>query len=395
MNAQDPSTEFGHWPHHEPDELEAATRVLASGRTNYWTGSEARDFEREYAEALGRRHAIALHNGTLALELALHAFGIGPGDEVITTARTFIASASAVVMRGATPVIADVDRDSGNLTAETVAACITPRTRAIIPVHLGGWPVDMPVLMELARERGLVVIEDCAQAHGASIDGRPVGSFGDAAAFSFCQDKILSTGGEGGLLALDDHDAWRRAWAFKDHGKSYEAVYEREHPSGFRWLHESFGTNWRMLELQAAIGRRQLAKLPRWHARRQAHAHRLEAALRATRVLRVPNVPHGVEHAYYRVYAYIVPDALTTGWDRQRVVDEIVAAGVPCFSGICSEIYLERAFTDAGLGPTDRLPAARELGETALAFLVHPTLSDAAIDRTIEVASAVSARAKR
>jgi dTDP-4-amino-4,6-dideoxygalactose transaminase len=267
--AEQSAVDFAPWPHHEPDELEAVTRVLASGRTNYWTGSEAREFEREYAAALGRRHAIALHNGTLALELALHAFGIGPDDEVITTARTFIASASAAVMRGATPVIADVDRDSGNLTAETAAACITPRTRAIIPVHLGGWPVDMPALMDLARQHGLVVIEDCAQAHGASIDGRPVGAFGDAAAFSFCQDKILTTGGEGGLLALDDEGAWRRSWAFKDHGKSYEAVYEREHPNGFRWLHESFGTNWRMLEVQAAIGRLQLRKLPGWSARRR------------------------------------------------------------------------------------------------------------------------------
>ena len=395
MNAEDQAIDFAPWPHHEPDELEAATRVLASGCTNYWTGDEARAFEREYAEALGRRHAIALHNGTLALELALHALGVGPGDEVITTARTFIASASAVVMRGATPVIADVDRDSGNLTTETVAPLITPRTRALIPVHLGGWPVDMPAIMSLALDHGLAVIEDCAQAHGATVDGRPVGAFGEAAAFSFCQDKILSTGGEGGLLALDDEEVWRRAWAYKDHGKSYEAVFEREHPSGFRWLHESFGTNWRMLEVQAAIGRRQLTKLPTWHARRRAHAHRIESALANLAVLRVPHVPERMQHAYYRVYAYLRPEALAAGWDRQRVVDEIVAEGVPCFSGSCSEIYLEQAFRSAGLGPNGRLPIARELGATALAFLVHPTLSDAAIDRTTEVARRVLARATR
>jgi dTDP-4-amino-4,6-dideoxygalactose transaminase len=386
---------FAPWPHHDPDELQAVHDVLASGRTNYWTGDEGRSFEREYAAELGRRHAIALHNGTQALELALVAWGIGPGDEVITTSRTFIASASAVVMRGATPVLADVDRDSGNLTAATVEPLITPRTKVIIPVHLGGWPVEMTPLMALGRAYGIRVLEDCAQAHGATIDGRPVGAFGDAAAFSFCQDKIITTGGEGGLLALDDEEAWRRAWAFKDHGKSFEAVYERAHPSGFRWVHESFGTNWRMLEVQAAIGRRQFAKLPAWSARRRAHAHRLEAAFRELPALRVPPVPDHLQHAYYRLYAYLRPAALRSGWDQQRVVDEVNAAGIPCFSGSCSEIYLERAFVDAGLGPRERLPVARQLGETAMAFLVHPTLDDAAIDRTIEVVSDVVRRASR
>ena len=390
-----PSVVFARWPHHDDDEVAAVQAVLASGRTNYWTGDEGRAFEREYAAVLGRRHAIALHNGTLALELALVALGIGPGDEVITSARTFIASASCVVARGATPVMADVDRDSGNLTAETVEACITARTKAIIPVHLGGWPVEMTELMALANDRGLAVVEDCAQAHGATVLGRPVGSIGHMAGFSFCQDKILTTGGEGGLLVLDDEASWRRAWAYKDHGKSYEAVHEREHPPGFRWVHESFGTNWRMLEVQAAIGRVQLRKLPNWLARRRRHAQRLEEALRRVPALRVPLVPNHLGHAYYRVYVYVRPEALATDWDRQRIVDEVVAAGVPCFSGSCSEIYLERAFREAGLAPADRLPGARELGETAVALLVHPTLHDDDIERTIDVVVDVVTRATR
>ena len=380
-----PSAVFAPWPFHDADELAAAHAVLVSGRTNYWTGGEGRAFEREYADSLGRRHAIALHNGTVALELALVALGIGSGDEVITTARTFVASASCAAVRGATPVMADVDRDSGNLTAATVAPCITARTKAIIPVHLGGWPVDMPELMELADAHGVAVVEDCAQAHGATVQGRPVGSFGQLAAFSFCQDKILSTGGEGGLLALDDEAAWRRAWAYKDHGKSYEAVYERDHPPGFRWLHESFGTNWRMPEVQAAIGRVQLTKQPEWTSRRRQHAERLEENLGALPALRVPSVPPHLGHAYYRLYVYVRREALASGWDRQRIVDEVVAAGVPCFSGSCSEIYRERAFREAGIGPPERHPVARELGETAIALLVHPTLEDNAIDRTVEV----------
>ena len=383
------------WPHHEPDELAAAQRVLASGKTNYWTGDEARSFEREYASFLDRRHAVALHNGTLALELALAVLGIGPGDEVITTPRTFIASASAAVMRGATPVMADVDRDSGNLTASTVEAVRTPRTRAVIAVHLGGWPVDMPALMDLGRAHGIAVIEDCAQAHGATIDGRPVGAHGDLAAFSFCQDKILTTAGEGGLLVLDDERMWRAAWAYKDHGKSFEAIYERDHPPGFRYVYESFGTNWRITEIQAAIGRIQLRKLPLWHARRHAIGSRLDAAFRDLPALRVPVVPDHLRHAYYRAYAYVRPPTLRSDWDRQRIADEISAQGVPCYVGSAAEIYREKAFRDAGLAPAAPLPVARELGETSLCFLCHPTLSDEAVERAIGVVTDVMGRATR
>jgi dTDP-4-amino-4,6-dideoxygalactose transaminase len=386
---------FAPWPCFEADEIEAASRVLASGKVNYWTGDEGRAFEREYAAHLGVKYAVALANGTVALELALYALGIGPGDEVITTSRTFIASASAVVMRGATPVVADVDRDSGNLTAETVAPLITERTKAIIPVHLAGWPCEMDAIVALAEAYGLYVVEDCAQAHGARYKGRPVGSVGHVGCFSFCQDKIMTTGGEGGLLATDDEELWRRAWAYKDHGKSVEAVYEREHPPGFRWLHESFGTNWRMLEVQAAIGRLQLRKLPGWLAARRHNAEVLTAGLAGVPGLRVAVPPPHVEHAYYKFYAYVRPEALRSGWSRDRIMQEIAARGVPCFSGSCSEIYLEKAFTSAGLGPRERLPVAKELGETSLMFLVHPTLSEEAMQYACTCVREVMAEAVR
>ena len=246
---------FSPWPYFSQDEIDAVTRVLNSGRVNYWTGDEGRQFEAEFAAFVGCKHAVAVANGTVALELALEALGIGPGDEVVVTSRTFIASASCAVMRGATPVMADVDWDSQNITAETIRAVLSPRTRAIIAVHLAGWPCDMDPILEIAREHGLKVIEDCAQALGAVYKGRPVGSMGDVNAFSFCQDKILTTGGEGGMLTTNHTDLWSRAWAFKDHGKSYEAVYRRQHPPGYRWLHESFGTNWRLTEMQSAMGR--------------------------------------------------------------------------------------------------------------------------------------------
>lgn len=383
------------WPVFEPDEIQAVTDVMQSGKVNYWTGNETREFEREYAEYLGVRHAIALHNGTLALELALYAFGIGNGDEVITTSRTYIASASAAVIRGCVPIIADIDPVTQNITATTIRPLITANTRALIVVHLAGWPCDMDPIMQLAREHNLIVIEDCAQAHGAFYRGRPVGSIGDAAAFSFCQDKIMTTGGEGGLLALNDTEIWKRAWAYKDHGKSYDAVYNKEHPPGFRWLHESFGTNWRMLEVQAAIGRIQLRKLPNWIERRRANAAILTERLSRYPAFRMTSPGEDVFHSYYKYYVFVDPEQLAAGWDRDRIMNAVTAQGVPCFSGSCSEIYLEQAFVHAGYGPQERLPVAQELGETSLMFLVHPTLSAHDMMRVADAVDAVMVQAQR
>ncbi|MCB1891415.1 MAG: DegT/DnrJ/EryC1/StrS aminotransferase family protein, partial [Rhodocyclaceae bacterium] len=329
---------FPPWPIFGEDEIRAVGEVLAGGRVNYWTGDACRRFEEEFAVFTGTQHAISLANGTLALELALFALDIGPGDEVIVPARTFIASASCVVARGAVPVVADIDPVSQNLTVDAVRQKLTSRTRAIIAVHLAGWPCDMDPIMALARERGIKVVEDCAQAHGATYKGRSVGSLGDCAAFSFCQDKIMTTGGEGGMLVTDDACLWERAWAYKDHGKSYEAVFNRDHPPGFRWLHESFGSNFRLTEMQAAIGRLQLGKLPQWLQARRRNAAMLDQGFSAIPGLRVTRPPNGIGHAYYKYYAFVAPEKLAPGWDATRINEAVNAEGVPCFAGSCSEI---------------------------------------------------------
>ncbi len=396
------STSLAPWPSFTEEEAEAVRRVLLSNRVNYWTGTEAREFEREFADWAGVRHAVALANGTLALDLALHALGIGPGDEVVVTPRTFIASVSCVVNAGATPVFADVHPDSGNITAETVARVLTPRTRGIICVHLAGWPCDMDPIMDLAARHGLRVIEDCAQAHGARYKGRSVGSIGHVGAWSFCQDKILTTAGEGGMVTTDDESLWRRMWAYKDHGKSYAAVYEREHPPGFRWLHESFGTNWRMLEVQAAVGRIQLRRIDDWNSARAANAEAIRAACGPYPVVRVPQfgcaagrcasdcaARSGCRHAQYKCYVYLQPELMAPGWSRDAVVEAIQARGVPCYQGSCSEVYLEKAFEGTGWRPQRRLPVANALGETSLMFLVHPTLTSDDVARTCAVIRSV------
>ena len=378
-------TPFSPWPSYTEEEANAARDVILSNRVNYWTGQECREFEKEFAEWAGTDHAIALANGTVALDVALIAMDIGSGDEVVVTSRTFLASASSIVNAGAIPVFADVDADSQNITADSIRAVLTPRTRAIICVHLAGWPCDMDPIMELAREHDLWVIEDCAQAHGALYKGRPVGSIGHVGAWSFCQDKIMTTGGEGGMVTTSDRELWSKMWSFKDHGKSWEAVYEREHAPGFRWLHESFGTNWRMTEVQAAIGRIQLQRMPQWQAQRQAYAERIWSAAAQCKGLRVPEVPVDIRHAAYKCYVFVDPAALAQGWDRDRILGEINAAGVPCYSGSCSEIYLEKAFDGTGWRPEQPLPVARQLGETSLMFLVHPTLTQAEVDKTCAV----------
>ena len=387
------NTPFPPWPSYTDEEVQAVARVLASNRVNYWTGDECRQFEREFAAWVGTSHAIALANGTVALDLILNGLGIASGDEVVVTPRTFVASASSVLTAGATPVFADVDCDTQNITAETIERVVTEKTKAIICVHLAGMPCDMDPILDLASRRRLFVVEDCAQAHGARYKNRSVGSLGHAAAWSFCQDKIMSTGGEGGMVTTDDKALWSRMWSYKDHGKSWEACYERSHPPGFRWLHESIGTNWRMIEMQAALGRVQLQRMEEWTRKRRSNCEWIWNSARNIRGLRVPLVPDWAGHAGYKCYLFVEPSELRAGWPRDRIMAEIFSEGVPCYQGSCSEVYLERAFDGPGLRPDVPLVTARSLGETSLMFLVHPTLDDEMLERTCQVLRATMSAA--
>jgi len=376
---------FAPWPNFSAREIEAVTDVLKSNKINYWTGNEGRQFETEFAQFASTQYAIALANGTVALDLALRGLGIGANnggsadDEVVVTPRSFMASASCVVNAGAKPVFADVDRTSQNINPATVSAVLSPRTRAILCVHLAGWPCDMDGFRNLIGDGDIKLIEDCAQAHGARYKGRPVGGLGDVAAWSFCQDKIMTTGGEGGMVTCNDAALWRRMWEFKDHGKSWDAVYNREHQPGFRWLHETFGTNWRLTEMQSALGRVQLQMMPGWHDERTRNASKLAQLLAdftgPDGPLELVAVDPDVEHAYYKFYAFVRDENLPQGETRDTLVQYFNGQGLPCFHGSCSEIYLEKAFEGTALAPQERLPVARELGEKSLMFLVHPGAS--------------------
>ena len=377
------NTAFEPWPSFTQEEADAVSRILLSNKVNYWTGQECREFEKEFAQFAEAQSAVALANGTVALDVALKALGIGTGDDVIVTSRTFLASASSIVTAGANPIFADVELDSQNISRHTIEAVITAKTKAIICVHLAGWMCDMDPIMQLAAEKGLYVIEDCAQAHGAKYKGKSAGSIGHIAAWSFCQDKIMSTGGEGGMVTTNYEILWKKMWSYKDHGKNFDSIYNKQHPPGFRWLHDSFGTNWRMMEMQAVIGRIQLKEMPEWTAKRMANMQKIYAAFADSPYFSVHRPSDDYVHAAYKCYVQVNIDTLPESWSRDRIMQEINALHVPCFSGSCSEVYLEHAFDDTPWRPAQRLPNAQKLGETSLMFLVHPTLSDDSINKTV------------
>ncbi|WP_180105768.1 MULTISPECIES: DegT/DnrJ/EryC1/StrS aminotransferase family protein [unclassified Acinetobacter] len=383
---------FEPWPSFTQAEADAVSKVLLSNKVNYWTGQECREFEKEFAQFAGTKHAVAVANGTVALDVALKALGIGAGDDVIVTSRTFLASASSIVTAGANPIFADVELDSQNISRRTIEAVITSNTKAIICVHLAGWMCDMDPIMQLAEEKGIFVIEDCAQAHGAKYKGKSAGSIGHIGAWSFCQDKIMTTGGEGGIVTTNDESLWKKMWSYKDHGKNYDSVYNTQHPPGFRWLHDSFGTNWRMMEMQAVIGRLQLQKMPEWTQVRNANMARIQAAFENSPYFTVAKPSSDYVHAAYKCYVQVNVEALPEDWSRDRIMAEINALNVPCFSGSCSEVYLEKAFDGTPWRPAQSLPQAKQLGTTSLMFLVHPTLSEHSLQKTVDAIQAVIAK---
>ena len=382
---------FEPWPSFTQAEADAVSKVLLSNKVNYWTGQECREFEKEFAQFAGTDYAVAVANGTVALDLALKALGIGQGDDVIVTSRTFLASASSIVTAGANPVFADVELDSQNISRRSIEAVLTPKTKAIICVHLAGWMCDMDPIMQLAEEKGLYVIEDCAQAHGAMYKGKSAGSIGHIGAWSFCQDKIMTTGGEGGMVTTNDETLWKKMWSYKDHGKNFDSVYNTQHPPGFRWLHDSFGTNWRMMEMQAVIGRLQLKQMSEWTAKRLENMHKIQSAFANSPYFTVAQPSSDYVHAAYKCYVQVNTDALPEGWSRDRIMAEINALGVPCFSGSCSEVYLEKAFEHTPWRPEQRLHNAQALGESSLMFLVHPTLSEQSMQKTVTAIQTVMA----
>lgn len=370
---------FSAWPRYEPDEVAAVIEVLRSGRVNALVhGEQNRAFESEFSDFVGMPHAIAVANGTVSLEIALRALGVGTGDEVIIPARSFFATASAVVAAGAEPVFADVEIHSQNIDPVSVRRMVSERTKAVICVHLAGRPCDMESLADICKSRGLFLIEDCAQAHGGRYKGQSVGSFGDASSFSFCTDKIMSTGGEGGMVLFKSDVAWANGWAIKDHGKAAPELRPQSTslPGEFRYLHQSFGSNFRMTEMQAAIGRNQLHKLPFWTERRRLNAETLASALKGLPGIVLDWHEDHVQHAWYKFYVLIDETSLPARLTRSVVIGKLLKLGIQCGSGSCPDMSREAAFAGRSVRRDGNLPNANWLGARSLMFPVDHLLDE-------------------
>ncbi|MEU5157017.1 DegT/DnrJ/EryC1/StrS family aminotransferase [Glycomyces sp. NPDC021274] len=347
-------------PHIGEAEIEAAVRVLRSGQVVQ--GPEVAAFEEEFTKVSGTAHCVAVNSGTSALQLALLAMGIGPGDEVIVPSFSFAASANAVRLVGAEPVFADIEADSFNIDPDSVAALIGPKTAAIMPVHLYGNPADMARLTALADKHGLAILEDACQAHGAQVDGKPVGSFGKAGTFSFYPTKNMHSL-EGGMVSTDDAQLARTLRLLRNQGMEQ------------RYANEIVGANMRMTDVAAAIGRVQLGQLEGWTEQRRANAARFDAEITT---VATPPVAPGARHIYHQYTVRV------TG-DRDSALAQLKDAGVGSAVYYPTPIHklVPYAHMDVDLPVTDK--AAAEV----LSIPVHPSLTAGDIDRVIAAVNAL------
>jgi dTDP-4-amino-4,6-dideoxygalactose transaminase len=344
----------------------AVTRVLDSGR--FVLGPEVAAFEAEFAAHCRTRHAVGVSSGTSALHLALLAAGVGPGDEVVTVPFTFVATVAAILYVGATPVLVDVEPDTLNMDPRRVEAALTRRTKAILPVHLYGQPVEMAPILQIASARGLTVIEDAAQAHGAEDCGRRAGSMGSLGCFSFYPGKNLGAAGEGGAVTTDDDELAARLRLLRDWGAEH------------KYRHVLRGFNYRLEELQAAILRVKLAELEEWTEARRAHAARYRELL-AGAAVRLPREASGRRHVYH-VFAVRHPQ-------RDRLATELAEHGVATGIHYPVPVHMQPAYSDLGYEPGD-FPIAERAAREVLSLPMYPELRPDQVEAVAELITALA-----
>ena len=372
------------YPNFNKSTLKRVQQVLNSGRVNYWTGNECKDFEKEFSNYHKIKYSIAVSNGSVALEIALKALGLKNNDEVIVTPRSFIASASCVLNLGLKPIFADIDKN-GNLNIDGIKKAYNKNVKAIIVVHLNGMPCDLDPIVNFIKLKNLFLIEDCSQAHGAVYKGKKVGSFGHISTWSFCQDKIMSTGGEGGMISTKNEKIWLKCWSLKDHGKNYKNVFYKKQKTIFKWLHEDFGSNYRMTEIQAVIGREQLKSLDKQIKKRNLivnlYLNELKDYYLKYDIFKKPEFKyqtHSPEkdskkynqniHAFYRLNLFINKKKVK----QNILIQKLTKNKINCGVGACPEIYREKIFRKLKFYPKKRLLNAKLLGETSIMFPINP-----------------------
>lgn len=372
------------YPYFDSKTIKKVEEILRSGKVNYWTGNECKQFEKNFSTYVGNKYSVAVSNGSVALEIALKALNLKKKDKIIVTPRSFIISASCVLNLGLRPIFADVD-DNGNLSIEGIEKVYNKNVKAIILVHLNGLSCDLDPILKFVNKNKIYLIEDCSQAHGAIYKGKKVGSFADISIWSFCQDKIISTGGEGGMISTNKKKLWLKCWSYKDHGKNYNSIFYKKHKTGFRWLHDDLGSNYRMTEMQAAIGREQLKTLDRQIQIRnkiaKIYLKELKNYYLQYNLLQKPDFKcqtcpfkqndkscNKCKHAFYRLNLYINPKKIS----QIKLISQLNKNNICCGVGSCPEIYREKIFKRLNSYPKKRLPNAKLLGQRSITFPNNP-----------------------
>ena len=370
------------YPKFNKNSIKKVQAVLKSGKVNYWTGNECKQFEKEFSTYIGNKYSVAVSNGSVALEIVLRALNLKKGDRVIVTPRSFIISASCVLNVGLIPIFADVD-NNGNLSIEGIKKKYNNSVKAIIVVHLNGLSCDLDPILNFTRKKNIYLIEDCSQAHGAMYKGKKVGSYGDISTWSFCQDKIISTGGEGGMISTNNKKLWLNCWSLKDHGKNHHSCFIKKHKTGFRWLQDYKGSNYRMTEIQAALGREQLKTLDKQIYKRNIivnlYLRGLKEYYQKFDILDKPDFKNKscclknksctkCGHAYYRLNLFINVKKI----NQIELLEKLNNKKINCGIGACPEIYREKIFKKLKLCPKKRLVKAKILGETSIVFPINP-----------------------
>lgn len=363
---------FTTWPNYSNYEANLVKKIIQSNKVNYWSGKTCKIFEEKFSKFHSLKYAVSVMNGSVALEVALKSIGLKKKDEVIVTSKSFIISASAVLNLGATPVFSDIQSESGNIDPEHIQKLITKKTKAIIVVHLAGWPCEMGKILNLSKKFKIKIIEDCSQAHGAKLDKKYVGSFGDLSIWSFCNDKIMTTGGEGGMIATNNKEYYKKANSYKDHGKNFEKIKNNKKKIGFQYVHDDLGTNYRMTSMQGALGIYQLGKLDNWVSKRFNFYKYMLSKLVNIDGIKLPNIPKNITHATYRMYIQLDFSKLKKNINIRQVIKMIRDEGTPCSTGACSEIYNELVFKKYFKGSFKRFKNAKLSDETSIAFFVNP-----------------------
>ena len=367
------------WPKYDEKILKGINKIILSGKVNYLSGEWGQKFESAFSKYHNLKYSIAVSNGTIGLEIALSSLCLSEGDEVIVTPRSYYTSASCIIRNKLKPVFVDVDLNSQNICKKDLLTKISKNTKCIICVHLAGYPCDMKEIIKISKKNKIKIIEDCSQAHGAKIDSNKVGSFGDVSVWSFCNDKIMSTLGEGGMISTNNKKIYEIAWSLKDTGKNFKKFYKKNKNIGFQWLHDSIGTNARLTEIQSFSGLFQLKYLDTMLQQRKQNANYIINRLKKFTFLKFPILPKNYHHSYYRLNFLINNNSNIKKISRNIVLKDLKDK-IFIREGSCPEIYNEKYFKNKY---DFFCPNAHYIGKNSLSLQVDNSIKKENLVKTV------------